>query len=176
VSAPPLVFERLLPAHVDELAAVLRNDEVYRHIGGTPSPELFRLRMQRALAGPPAEGPPQRWINWLVRLKDTGAAIGRLEATVIATNAEVAFLFDPAHWGAGHARRALAWLHGAIASEVGPVQFWATTVAQNTKSRRLLEACGYETVAPEAAPRLVSYDDGDLVYRLARASSASNPG
>jgi RimJ/RimL family protein N-acetyltransferase len=45
------------------------------------------------------------------------------------------------------------------------VQFWATTVPQNTRSRRLLEACGYESVAPEAAPRLVSYDEGDLVYR-----------
>jgi RimJ/RimL family protein N-acetyltransferase len=165
VSAPPLVFERLLPAHVDELAAVLRNDEVYRHIGGTPSPELFRLRMQRALAGPPPGRGDQRWINYLARLEHTGAAIGRLEATVIGTNAEVAFLFDPTHWGAGHARRGLAWLHGAVEGEVGAVQFWATTVPENKRCQRLLEACGYEPVAPNAAPRLVSYDEGDLVYR-----------
>jgi RimJ/RimL family protein N-acetyltransferase len=176
VNAPPLVFERLQPAHVDELAAVLRNDDVYRHIGATPSPDLFRLRMERAMAGPPPGRQHQRWINWLVRLQDTGAAIGRLEATVTGTNAEVAFLFDPARWGAGHARRSLAWLHGAVESEVGPVQFWATTVPENTRCQRLLQACGYAAVPPEAAPRLVSYDAGDLVYRRARSSSASNPG
>lgn len=176
MTAPPLVFERLLPAHVDELAAVLRTDEVYAHIGGTPSLELFRLRMMRALAGPPPGAGDQRWLNWLVRLQDSGAAIGRLEATVIGANAEVAFLFDPAHWGAGHARRGLAWLHEAVEAEVGAVHFWATTVPANTRCRRLLDACGYEPVAPDAAPRLVSYDDGDLVYRLARPSSASKPG
>jgi RimJ/RimL family protein N-acetyltransferase len=173
----PLAYERLLPAHVDELAAVLRNDDVYRHIGGTPSLEGFRLRMLRALEGPPPGRQDQRWINYLVRLAATGEAIGRLEATVIGANAEVAFLFDPARWGQGHASRSLQWFHEQLRVDAGDVQCWATTMAHNTRCRALLERGGYVQVSPASAPRLVSYDDGDLVFRRStRASNASNPG
>jgi RimJ/RimL family protein N-acetyltransferase len=166
---PPssLRFEPLRPGHVDELAAVLRNDDVYRHIGGVPTPERFRQRMLRALGGPPAGREDERWINYLVRVADTGQAIGRLEATVIGAIAEVAFLFDPARWGQGHASRSLAWFHDRLCADVGDVQCWATTIPQNTRCRALLERCGYVQVSPGHAPRLVTYDQGDLVYRRA---------
>lgn len=152
-------------AHLDELEALLRNDEVYRHIGGVPGPDRFRLGTRRALAGPPAGRSRERWINHVARDAATGAMLGRLEATVHDGIAEVAFLFGPRQWGRGSATAGLLWLHEQLARMPGPPRPWATTVPDNARSRRLLERCGYVAVDPADAPHLHTYDQGDLVFR-----------
>ena len=150
--------------HLDELEAVLRNDQVYAHIGGVPSSEQFRLGTQRALRGPPADRVGERWINFVVRDGPHGPLLGRLEATVHDGLAEVAFLFGRQHWGKGHATAGLHWLHAHLASAHGITTFWATTVPANTESRALLERCGYVARDPATVPRLYTYDAGDLVF------------
>jgi RimJ/RimL family protein N-acetyltransferase len=47
----------------------------------------------------------------------------------------------------------------------GVDEFWATTAPGNARSIRLLERLGYVR-ATTGWPRLLSYDDGDVVYRL----------
>lgn len=75
-----LGIEPLLPAHIDALAPVLLQEDVYRFIGGAvPSLEEFRLRTERALAGPRSGTADERWLNYLVRLRDSDAIVGRLE-------------------------------------------------------------------------------------------------
>ena len=170
-----LVFEPLGPDHVDAMAALLCHAEVYRHIGGPPPLQQFRLGMRRAIAGPPPGREDERWINHAVRLAATGELLGRVEATVHGSIAEVAFLFGPAHWGRGHATSALRWLHDHLrALPDAPTTFWGTTLPANTRSAALLERCGYLRVDPVSAPRLLSYDDGDLVYRRAAAEQTAD--
>lgn len=154
-----LRFESLRLEDLPELEALLRNDAVYRHIGGTPTSEMFRLRTSRALAGPPA-GRDEQWLNFAVRDGASGELLGRLEATVHDGLAEVAFLFGPAHWGRGFATQGLLWLHGQLQG----LPLWGTTVPANTPSRSLMLRCGYREVDPATAPRLYSYDPGDLVF------------
>ena len=158
---PSIVFDALTLHDLDALEALLRNDAVYRHIGGAPSAERFRLATTRALAGPPPDRPEERWLNFAVRDAASGALLGRLEATVHDGLAEVAFLFGPAHWGKGHAAQGLQWLHGQLPG----LPLWATTVPGNTRSQALLLRCGYRAVDPASATRLYSYDPGDLVFR-----------
>jgi RimJ/RimL family protein N-acetyltransferase len=161
-----LTFEPLAVEHLPALAAAIRKEEVYRHIGGAlPSLERFHLGLERAIQGPPRGREHELWINYLVRLRTTREVIGRVEATVIRGTAEVAFLFNPAHWGRGYATQRLHWLHCQVRHTVGEVQFWATTVPDNTRCRALLQRCGYVEVDVAEAPALVSYADGDLVYR-----------
>lgn len=163
----PLRFEPLTLDDVQPLADLLLDEAVYRHIGGPPSRERFVLGMRRALAGPPPERADERWLNYAVRQAASGELLGRLEATVQGTHtAEVAFLFSPAHWGKGHARRGLLWLHETLRALPGPPSIWATTVPANTRCQALLVRCGYKAVDPAQAPQLRSYDAGDLVYRL----------
>lgn len=163
--APRLSISPLSDAHVEPLAALLWDERVYRHIGGLPSgPERVALALRRALAGPPPEQPPQRWLNYGMWLRGSGELIGRLEATLHDGLAEVAFLMGPAHWGQGYAVEGLQWLHGELARVSAGAACWATTVPENLHCQRLLARCGYAAVAPESAPDLMSYDAGDRVF------------
>lgn len=162
----PLRLSPLIDTDLDAMAALLWDERVYQHIGGLPdSPALVALGLRRALAGPPEDHADQRWLNYAMRLAATGELIGRLEATVHDGIAEVAFLLGTAHWGRGHATEGLRWLHEEIARVSPGVACWATTLPENARSAHLLTRCGYVPVDPAAAPPLLTYDDGDLVFR-----------
>jgi RimJ/RimL family protein N-acetyltransferase len=162
---PPPQIAPLHESDLAELAQAIRTDAVYEHLGGkAPTVERFTLGLQRALAGPPKDRPTERWLNFLVRAPDSGQAVGRLEATVHDGIAEVAFLFGAESWGRGYASYGLRWLRDEVVRTCGPLAFWATTVEANSRCRALLTRTGYVQVAPEQAPRLLSYGDGDLVF------------
>ena len=166
MAASPIIVEPLLIEHLPALATVLRNEAVYKHIGGeVPSLEDFILGLTRALAGPPADRPSERWLNYLMRDAISSKVIGRLESTVTPGKAEVAFLLDPTLWGRGYAHSGLAWLHAELVKVVGPIECWATTVPANLRSQSLLMRSGYSEVDVSLIPPLASYDPGDLVFR-----------
>jgi RimJ/RimL family protein N-acetyltransferase len=158
-----LVIEELRVEHLAELAKCLHRNEVYEHIGGLPSREDFILDREIALSGPGPAAPDERWLNFLVRERSSNNMLGRLEATVHDSIAEVAFLFDPDQWGKGFAREALAWLHEEIEHTSGVTSFWATTVPENTRCQALLTRSGYQQVH-SGEPVLYSFDAGDLVF------------
>ncbi|WP_431104328.1 GNAT family N-acetyltransferase [Roseateles noduli] len=165
-----LTLSPLVDADVDALASLLWDERVYEHIGGLPSGAAeVALGLRRALAGPPAHRASERWLNYAVRLRGSHQLIGRLEATVHAGIAEVAFLLAPAYWGHGYAKEGLSWLHDELSRVCPDARCWATTLPVNLRSSRLLSACGYERVDPATAPDLLTYDEGDWVFRRAHA-------
>lgn len=164
--APDLIYEPLSLSHTDELATLLLNEQVYRHLGGSPpSVEQHRVSIAHMIAGPPADHSNEIWINYVVRDATEGHIVGRLEATIHAPVAEVAFLYGPAYWGRGYATRGLLWLHELLFSHPTQLQLWATTVPANKSCQALLRRCGYAPVEIASAPHLLSYDPGDLVFR-----------
>lgn len=169
LDAPRLVIEVLRAEHLPELAVQLRQAEVYEHIGGTPSLEDFILDRERALRGPGESARDEHWLNFLVRERASGHMLGRLEATLHDSRAEVAFLFGPSCWGRGYAYEALTWMHNEIRQSYGIASFWATTVPANARCQALLNRSGY-TLVQAGAPFLYSYVVGDLVFRLRGAA------
>ncbi|MFM8769005.1 MAG: GNAT family N-acetyltransferase [Rubrivivax sp.] len=164
-----LLIEPLRAEHLRELATYLLHPEVYEHIGGLPSFEDFVLDREIALRGPSMEAGHERWLNFLVRDESSRQMLGRLEATLHDSIAEVAFLFSPKHWGKGIASEALAWLHREVQDAYGFTSFWATTIPANARCQSLLLRAGYQQVRAER-PVLYSFEEGDLVFHL-RASS-----
>lgn len=164
-----LFIEQLRAEHLPELAIYLRVPEVYEHIGGVPSHQDFVLDREIALLGPSSAESTELWLNFLVREQATSHILGRLEATLHDSIAEVAFLFDPKHWGKGFASEALTWLHTHVRDTYGIVDFWATTVPANARCRELLLRTGYQPIKA-GAPVLYSYDEGDLVFHLRSAA------
>lgn len=160
---PRLRIELLQSDHLAELATHLRHPEVYEHIGGVPTLEDFILDRERALQGPGPESAGECWLNFLVRERSSGRMLGRLEATLHDSIAEVAFLFSPRRWGQGFATEALAWLHAEIRSTHGIADCWATTVVANARCQSLLLRSGYRQVQA-GQPGLYSFDPGDLVF------------
>lgn len=165
-------LEPLRLSHLDELDEVLRQPAVYEHIGAVPSAADFKLDLQRAIEGPPEERADEVWLNWLVRDEVGICTLGRMEAVAHHGLVEVAFLLSPDFWGRGLARQALARMHIELEKRFEQRDFWATTAATNQRCRALLERSGYvQVTAP--TPKLLSYDDGDLVY--VRTGSGKQP-
>lgn len=162
-----LLIQQLHVDHLAELATHLRHPEVYEHIGGVPSLQDFILDRERALRSPEASG--ERWLNFLVREQSSNLMLGRLEATLHDSIAEVAFLFSPKQWGKGFALEALAWLHAEIRDTHDISSFWATTAPANTRCQSLLLRSGYQQVQI-GQPVLYSFDPGDLVFHLRSAT------
>jgi GNAT superfamily N-acetyltransferase len=161
-----LHYEPLKASHLDELATVLLHPLVYEYIDShTPDLAEFKLGLERAIAGPlnGSVEHEQTWLNYLVR-NEEGSMIGRLEATLHDGIAEIAFLFGPTYWGNGYAREGLTWLRTEIERLHGHSSFWATTLPENLRCQRLLYRSGY-VLAGDLRPPLLSYEDGDLVFK-----------
>jgi len=100
----------LVPLRIDdadEMVGVLGDPHLHAYTGGRPlSLDELRERYRRLLAGPPADG-DAAWLNWIVRLRDGGHAVGTVQATVAddSTSAAVA-------WVVG-----IPWQRKGIASE-----------------------------------------------------------
>jgi len=113
-----LLLEPLRADHADELAPVLGDVALHRFIGGTPpgAAEL-RERFARQARGHSPDG-RERWLNWVVRDRATGLAVGTVQATVVtaAQLGELAWVIGSAHQGRGYAKESAAlvtsWLRG----------------------------------------------------------------
>ena len=158
-----LVIEPIDQQHAEGLFAALDDERVGRFIGGPDVTTLdaLRERIERKKVGPPAERDEQ-WHDLAVIADDV--VVGRVEATVHHGIAEVAYVFGPAHWGNGYATEATIWLLDALRTD-GVTTFWATVVPDNHASVALLERLGF-TPAEPGGLTLLSFDDGDLTYRL----------
>lgn len=118
-----LVSERLTlaplrPEDADELLAVLADERLYTFIGGQPPTlEELRDRCRRLAAG--SSQPNETWLNWTVRRRSDGHAVGTLQATIMehakGRTAYIAWVIGvpwQKHGFATEAARALvAWLH-----------------------------------------------------------------
>jgi GNAT acetyltransferase-like protein len=88
-AAPILATQRLLlepqaVGHADEMAPVLDDPQLHVFTGGVPlTPDQLRDRYRRLELGHSPDG-SQRWLNWIVRLRDDRQAIGAMQATVTA--------------------------------------------------------------------------------------------
>ena len=127
-------------------------------------------RIKRVRAGPSMES-DELWLNFVVLLD--GEIIGRLEATLVNSWAEIAYLFDPTYSGKGYATEGTLWLIDHIYKNYQVTEFWATTDPNNLKSIQLLLRCGFKIDSlPEHGIR--SYDEGDSIFRLRRSPGHSD--
>ena len=81
------MLEPLRIEHAGELEAVVLDPSLHRFIGGAPpTPDEFRARIERQVRGRSPDG-RGRWLNWVVRSRDDGEALGRVQATVTRSGA-----------------------------------------------------------------------------------------
>jgi RimJ/RimL family protein N-acetyltransferase len=137
-----LLLEPLRPDHAAEMAPLLADVALHRYIGGTPAGEAeLRRRYERQARGRSPDG-RERWLNWVVRERSTGRAVGTVQATVEgvdrATVAQVAWVVAVPYQGRGFAREAAArmveWLVeqgvDAIVAHVHPEHEASMSVAR----------------------------------------------
>jgi RimJ/RimL family protein N-acetyltransferase len=121
-----LVLSTLTVNDADEIVDVLDDERLHEFTGGRPDTlSELRDRYRRYVAGPTEPG--DRWLNWVVRSKLDGSALGTMQATVSASagaglTADVAWVIGVRSQGQGvasEAARALVeWLRTNGVDEV----------------------------------------------------------
>lgn len=113
ISTERLDLLPLRTEHAAEMAEVLADPALHTFIGGTPSsPEALLARYERLVAGSP--DPAERWLNWVIHLRDENRLTGTVQATITGQTAEIAWVVGTPWQGrgiAGEAARGLVdWL------------------------------------------------------------------
>lgn len=85
----------------------------------------------------------EQWLNWTVWLRETGAGIGTIEATVKPNHsAEIGYLFDPKVWRRGYAGEAVGAMIEHLRAQ-GAVSFEASIDIRNDASKALVAKLGF---------------------------------
>lgn len=143
-----LVLEPLRVDHAEELAPLLDDEALHEYIGGSPAtPDELRERYRRQAAGRSPDG-REGWLNWVVRHRDTGDAIGTVQATVRFDGdrpvAELAWVVVAPHQGRGYAGEAAAGMVGWLADQ-GIGALVAHVHPDHRASARVAERLGLRT-------------------------------
>lgn len=163
-----LAIEPLRADHAERLFPVLADARLYAYVPdeAKASVEALFQRFEALARGAP-EGEGEIWLNWVLLRRDSGEAIGTLQATVVpGAHAWIGYMLAPAHWGQGFATEAVAWLVAELPMRhrIGAIQ--ASVDVRNARSIALLERLGFTRVATEAA-ELRGEPSTDFLYRLA---------
>lgn len=111
----------LIPLRVrdaEEMAGVLGDERLHEFTGGSPAGAAdLQARYERLVAGSP--DPAVCWLNWIVRLRTKGQAIGTVQATVTCGSlaAEVAWVIGTRWQGRGYAAEAAGGLVSWLAEQ-----------------------------------------------------------
>jgi RimJ/RimL family protein N-acetyltransferase len=116
-----LDLEPLTVAHAAELAPLLDDLALHEFTGGTPLDEAALAARYAQLAARRSPAGDQLWGNWLIRLRQTGEAVGTVQATLptggpAAGLAEVAWVVARGVQGRGYAREAAGSLVARLAA------------------------------------------------------------
>lgn len=157
----------LVPLTTDdaaEMAGVLADPALYAFIGGwPPTADELEARYRDWLMGSPRAG--ERWLNWVIRLRDGGPAVGHLQATVTGSGraAEIAWIVGARWQGHGYATEAARALVGLLEAS-GATTITAFVQPENAASARVARRAGLapteEVVAGEVAWRRETPDAG----------------
>jgi RimJ/RimL family protein N-acetyltransferase len=108
---------------------------------------------------------PGSLVRFAIVRRDDGAFIGSAGFHSVSAphrTAEIAYDLAPTFWGLGIARTACAVLTNWAIAHVGLMRVQATTLSTNTRSTRVLEACGFEREGLLRHYRLVRGVPGDF--------------
>ena len=140
-----LTLETLGVSHAAPLYRQLRRDAIYRFIDERPPRSLGALEARyRFLArGRSPANRAERWLNWVIRLRQPSRHVGYVQATVLPKgDAYIGYVVSPRWWGRGIGREAVAAVIARLRSR-GVRTFIATVDERNRRSIGLLERLGF---------------------------------
>lgn len=146
-------------ADASEMVDVLGDVAVYEYIdGGPPTLQELRLRYARQAAGSP--DPTNDWLNWIVRLRTDGSAVGTVQGEVFrgpsGVHASVAWVIGRRFQGNGFASEAASALASWLEAS-GIEDLHASIHPEHVASMRVAARAGFIATADTL--------DGETVWR-----------
>jgi RimJ/RimL family protein N-acetyltransferase len=137
------------------MTEVLADPALYVYTGGSaPTAGQLEARYRAQVAGSPDPG--QVWHNWIIR--ENGAAVGFVQATVTGAEADVAWVVGVPWQGRGIASEAARAMCGWLAG-LGVKSLRAHIHPDNVASVRVAEALGMRSTGRFD-------DDGEMVWGM----------
>lgn len=170
---PQLDLTPLEPADAKSLFEVLAEPELYRHLPHGPPSDAGALeeRFSR-LATRRSPDERQQWLNWVVRERGSGEAVGLVEVTVEGGQAHLAYFVARAHWRRGIGRQACAAVLEHLREELAVTEVVAEMDARNTASFALVESLGFRrTALHRDADVIDGQPSHEFEYRLSLAGA-----
>lgn len=148
-----LTLEPLHRGHAAELFLLLADPHLYLYVPGEPPANVAALEEQcKRMASPASPPPGDRWLNWVLRAKESGSRIGRVQATIRDDrSAYLAYEIGAPFWRRGFAAEACARLLRALFEDDRVTRVVAEVDTRNAASIRLLERLGFACTARREA-------------------------
>jgi RimJ/RimL family protein N-acetyltransferase len=145
LATPRLALEPVALSDAPELCDLLADRALHRYTDSAPpTPDEMRARVARWLVGRSSDG-PERWSNWVVRLRATRALIGHVQVGTTDATATLGYLIARPARRRGYAREALVALLAHLRAEsVARVE--ASIDPANAASVALAEQLGLRRV------------------------------
>lgn len=168
LETPRLVLEPQTAAHAVEMYAVLTDPAIYEFENEPPASVDALLERYRKLESGCSPDGTQLWLNWVVRLRSDGNAIGYVQATVLAdAKALIAYEFGSAWWGRGLAHEATVSAIAELRGRYGVKAVGAVLKQVNHRSRMLLARLGMRLAGPGEFPGgMADADEAAMVLLL----------
>jgi RimJ/RimL family protein N-acetyltransferase len=175
VATPRLVLEPQTAAHAAVMHALLADPALYRHENEPPpSVAWLRERFERLESRRSPDG-REEWLNWVMRLRETDALTGYVQATVHGDgSAAVAYVLGSAWWGRGLATEAVQAMIGELAAAHGVHTLRAVLKRSNEPSLRLLQRLGFAPAPQEEHERCGVEPDERLLWRPVADAAAAD--
>ena len=140
-----LRIEPLASRHAQQVFELLQDTRIYEYIPEAPpaSVEALELRFSQLVAGPGSDV-DQRWLNWIMFLKDSALPVGSLQATISTSQAEIAYIVYPEHWRNGFAKEGVIRLLDYLRTEAGVTKAVANIDHRNVASIALIRSVGFK--------------------------------
>jgi len=140
-------------ADADDLAGLLEEPSLREWLAARDVGELReRFSAWESRRSPDGD---EAWLNWVIRGRHDGRALGWVQATVRGDSASVAYAILPAERGLGAAsdavRALVRWLHDRL----GVTTVIAEIDDANAPSARVAVAAGFERTAHRAGDEVV---------------------
>ena len=154
-----LVLEPLVPEHADEMFSVLNDVRLHDFTGGAPATrDDLRVRYE-FLTERRSPDRKEGWLNWVVRVRETGAAVGTVQATIVGEKAFVAWVIGMEWQGNGYASEATMELVARLREEPSLSSVAALIAPGHVASERVADRAGL-VVTDETV-------DGESVWQVA---------
>ncbi len=140
-----LSLEPLTPRHAEEMAPVLADEALYEFLALDPprSVETLTERYERLSRGYPDAG-DEVWLNWIVRDRESDAAIGYVQATIYEDmSCELSVLIARELWGRGFATEACRAVLPTLWLEFAVERLEATVDNRNLAAAVVAERLGF---------------------------------
>ncbi|MGQ0533256.1 MAG: GNAT family N-acetyltransferase [Caulobacteraceae bacterium] len=152
ILTPRLELRRTRAEDAPAMFEALRHPEMYAFIPRSAPTSVADVeerfvRVTQETAPDRAE----QWLNWTAWLRDTGAPLGTIEATVNPDRGvSIGYLFDPRVWRRGYAHEAVGAMLDHLAA-CGAAGFEASIDIRNAASKALAASLGFHHVASVGA-------------------------